>query len=117
MSFNVIPTDKFKKEARRLLKKYASLKQELAELSSMLSVNPESGVSLGNNTYKIRIAIKSKGKGKSGGARIITYVITPDSELYLLTIYDKSEFDNVDDKTIKAIIEKIVECRVKISNL
>lgn len=107
MSFNVIPTDKFKKEARRLLKKYASLKQELAELSSMLSVNPESGVSLGNNTYKIRIAIKSKGKGKSGGARIIT----PDSELYLLTIYDKSEFDNVDDKTIKAIIEKIVESK------
>ena len=68
---------------------------------------PEAGTPLGNNTYKIRLAIKSKGKGKSGGARVITYVVTEDNEVYLLTIYDKSEFDNVDDKTIKAIVETL----------
>lgn len=50
--------------------------------------------------YKIRLAIKSKGKGKSGGARVITYVLTDNNEIYLLTIYDKSEFDSIDDKTI-----------------
>ena len=57
-----------------------------------------------NDSYEIRIAIKSKGKGKSGGARVITYVVTDNNEVYLLTIYDKSEFDSIDDKTIKAII-------------
>jgi hypothetical protein len=64
MNFSVIPSDKFKKEARGLIKKFSSLKQELAELSTTLSNNPETGTSLGNNTYKIRLAIKSKGKGK-----------------------------------------------------
>ena len=60
-----------------------------------------------NNAYKIRIAIKSKGVGKSGGARVITYLITENKELYLLTIYDKSEFENIDDKTLRKIIKDI----------
>lgn len=60
---------------------------------------------LGNDTSKIILAIKSKGKGKSGGAGVITYVVTNNKEVYLLTIYDKSEFDSVDDKTIKSIIK------------
>jgi hypothetical protein len=63
---------------------------------------------LGNSTYKIRVAIKSKGKGKSGGARVITYVISENEEIYLLTIYDKSEFDSIDDKIIKSIIKTLV---------
>ena len=58
--------------------------------------------------YKIRLAIKSKGKGKSGGARVITYVLTDNNEIYLLTIYDKSEFDSIDDKTIKSIIQSLI---------
>lgn len=107
MSFSVIPSDKFKKEAKRLIKKFPSLKQELAELSAILQKAPETGTSLGNDTYKIRIAIKSKGKGKSGGARVITYVVTDNKEVYLLTIYDKSEFDSIDDKTLKNIIESL----------
>jgi mRNA-degrading endonuclease RelE of RelBE toxin-antitoxin system len=91
MSYSIIPIEKFKKEAKRLVKKYPSLKKELIELSSILGENPTTGTSLGNNAYKIRIAIKSKGAGKSGGARIITYVIMENKEVYLLTIYDKSE--------------------------
>jgi hypothetical protein len=62
---------------------------------------------LGNDTYKIRVSIKSKGKGKSGGARIITYVVTPQNEIYLLTIFDKAEFDLIDDKTLRRIIAVI----------
>ena len=105
MRFSVIPSDKFKKEARRLIKKYPSLKQELVGLNSLLEVSPDVGTPLGGNTYKIRIAIKSKGKGKSGGARVITYVVTENKEVYLLTIYDKSEFDTIDDKVVKVIIK------------
>ena len=109
MSFKVIPTEKFKKEAKRLIKRYPSLKEELYSLAKTLSENPQSGISLGNNTYKIRISIKSKGKGKSGGARLITYVITPKQECYLLTIYDKSEMDSVDDRILRQIIKGILQ--------
>ena len=107
MKFSVIPSDKFKKEAKRLIKKFPSLKQELIELNYVLENEPELGTPLGNNTFKIRIAIKSKGKGKSGGARIITFLVTENREVYLLTIYDKSEFDNLDDKILKSIIESL----------
>jgi mRNA-degrading endonuclease RelE of RelBE toxin-antitoxin system len=107
MSYSIIPTDKFKKEAKRLVKKYPSLKVELNELNNLLCKHPQEGTSLGDDTYKIRIAIKSKGKGKSGGARIITYVVTKDQEVYLLTIYDKSEIDTIDDKALKKIINQL----------
>ncbi len=107
MSFSVIPSDKFKREARRLVKKYPSLKNELATLGEMLSVEPKTGTPLGNNTFKIRLAIKSKGKGKSGGARVITYLVSNNSEIYLLTIYDKAEFDSIDDKILQGIIENL----------
>lgn len=107
MNYNVIPTPKFKKEAKRLTRKYASLKGELANLSLELANNPAQGTSLGNNSFKLRLAIKSKGKGKSGGARVITYIVTEDEEIYLLTIYDKSEIENVSDRVLKDLISQI----------
>ncbi len=107
MSFSVIPSDKFKKEAKRLIKKYPSLKQELIYLGDILGNNPETGTSLGNNTFKIRLAIKSKGKGRGGGARVITNLLTDNKEVYLLTMYDKSEFDSLNDKTLQMIINSL----------
>ena len=107
MDYNLIPTDKFKKEAKRLIRKYPSLKTELFNLTSILSKDPFTGISLGNNTFKIRLAIKSKASGKSGGARLITYVIHEDRNVYLLTIYDKAEFDTIMDKTLKALVDTI----------
>ncbi len=109
MSFKVIPSQRFKKEARRLSKKYPSIKEELATLNQVLSEAPERGTSLGNNAYKIRIAIKSKGKGKSGGGRVITYVLKEDQKIYLLTIYDKSELDTIDDSILKREIRVLNE--------
>ncbi|MFL9483911.1 hypothetical protein ACI6Q2_14125 [Chitinophagaceae bacterium LWZ2-11] len=90
-----------------MIKKFPSPKDELFELSSKLAKEPEADIPLENDTYKLRIAIKSKGKGKSGGARVITYVITSNKEVYLLTIYDKSEFENIDDKVIKSILQSL----------
>lgn len=107
MSFSIVPTEKFKKELKRLIKKYPSLKSELQGLSDLLANRPDAGTPLGNNTYKIRVAIASKNKGKSGGARIITYIITENREVYLLTIYDKSDISTLDSKDIRAIIESI----------
>ena len=56
---------------------------------------------------KLRVAIKSKGTGKSGGARVITYIVTEDKEVYLLTIYDKAELETIGDKTLHKIIQSI----------
>ena len=79
----------------------------MTELNAILEKEPATGTPLGNETYQIRIAIKSKGKGKSGGARVITYRVTENKEVYLLTIYDKSEFDSIDDKIIRTIIDSL----------
>ena len=108
MKFNVELTDHFKKESKRLLKKYPSLKNELAELFSILEKNPELGTSLGNNIYKIRLAISSKGKGKSGGARIITCVAISNDTVLLLSIYDKSDTENLSISEIQQILQKYI---------
>ena len=62
---------------------------------------------LSNNCFKIRIAIKSKGKGKSGGARIITHVVIEEEKVYLLSIYDKSEQISVTDKELRKLLENL----------
>ena len=103
MSYNVKIADNFKKEAKKLLKKYVSLKKELAELFLELEVNPSKGTPLGKNIYKIRLAITSKNKGKSGGARLISFVKVVDGDVYLLSIYDKGERDSISDREIKEI--------------
>ena len=107
MSYNVIPSQTFKSQAKRLIKKFPSLKKELSELNEILSQAPAFGTSLGNGTFKIRLAVKSKGKGKSGGMRIITFKIDKNKEIYLLTIYDKSEIASIDDRALKFIIRQI----------
>jgi len=88
--YKVLLTQNFKKEAKSLIKKYASIREELAKLGENLAENPTSGTPLGKDCYKVRLAIKSKNKGKSGGARVITYVISSEKEVVLLTIYDKN---------------------------
>ena len=109
MSNKVIPTPRFKRQAKKLLKKYSSLTLELQTFEQDLMNNPTPGQSLGHNVYKVRVAVKSKGKGKSGGLRVITYLITEEEEIYLLTIYDKSEMESIDNKTLKEMIKEINE--------
>lgn len=89
--YKIIPAKSFENDAKPLLKKYPSLRRELDDIGDELTENPTIGEPLGKNCYKIRLAIRSKGKGKRGGARIITYVITEDEEVILLSIYDKNE--------------------------
>jgi mRNA-degrading endonuclease RelE of RelBE toxin-antitoxin system len=103
MNFSVLYTENFRKEAKRLSKKHASLKEDIEKLIDSLEQNPRQGKQLGKDCYKIRLAITSKEKGKSGGARVITCVLIEDTEVHLLTIYDKSEKENVSDKELKAL--------------
>lgn len=74
MSYRIELTENFKKEAKRLIKKYASLRTEILELGKELAENPTTGIPLSNDVYKIRLGVASKNKGKAGGARVITFV-------------------------------------------
>lgn len=105
MSYSILPTHQFEKELKRLVKKFPSLKIEFKELIQEIIENPQVGIFIGNNCYKIRVAIKSKGKGKSGGARAITYVYVESETVYLLTIYDKSEKENLKPNELKKMID------------
>ena len=91
MSYKIRPSPEFQRRAKKLFKKYSSLPQDLRTLLTLLSSAPTSGTSLGRNCYKVRLAIGSKGKGSSGGARVITYIAVLNEEIVLLTIYDKAD--------------------------
>ena len=106
MGYKIEITPNFQKEAKRLTKKYHSLRSELADLFSKLEADPFLGTPLGNDIYKIRLAVSDKGKGKSGGVRIITYVQIYDTMVLILSIYNKGEKDSISDKEIKDLIKK-----------
>ena len=97
MPVSVVTAPSFLAAAKRLLKKYKSLKTELSALETQLLTKPDLGIPLGQNAYKIRVAIRSKKQGKSGGARVITFletILLTDEELQtgnLIYIYDKAD--------------------------
>lgn len=100
--------EEFKRQARRLSKKYRSLVDDLESFQNSLREDPFQGTDLGNGVRKIRMAISSKGKGKSGGARVLTLnvLVSDDATITLLSIYDKSEIDNVPDDYIKWLVSE-----------
>jgi len=106
MSFSIELTEHFKKEAKKLNKKYRSLKDELEALNKELSKNPSTGIPLGHNVYKIRLSIASKGKGKSGGARMITFVKIVQEKVYLVPIFDKSTLENITKDQILELLKR-----------
>ena len=107
MIYKISSIPLFDKQAKRLAKKFPSLKNDLAELVEKLTTEPEQGKALGNKFYKIRIAIASKGKGKSGGARVITYIKIVETTVYMVSIYDKSEKETITDKELEQIFGMI----------
>ena len=105
MSYSVKLSPNFEKKAKKLSRKYPSLKSELKALFEELEKNPTLGVPLGNDMYKIRLAIASKNKGKSGGARILSFIKIMQSAVLLFAIYSKGEEDTLTDKQIKELIK------------
>ncbi len=104
MSYEVVVTENFKRRAKPLAKKYVSFKTDLAALIDSLEEDPAQGVFLGKDCYKIHLAIQSKGKGKSGGARVITCVKIQSETVFLLTIYDKSDKEDLDDTELDELL-------------
>lgn len=103
-------TTDFLRQMKHLRKKYPSLPKDYAIFLSELEKNPYAGVDLGRGLHKVRMTISSKGKGKSGGARVITYSIEKQQDcirVNLLTIYDKGEIDNVSDDYIMSLLKSL----------
>lgn len=107
MSNKVIVRPTFQKQAKRLAKRYKSFPNDLQKLIDELKENAALGKSLGGNVYKIRLAIVSKNKGKSGGARVISYAYQIAETVYLLSIYDKADTENITDEELKYLIADV----------
>ncbi len=109
MSYKIEVTADFEKDLKKIFKKHRSIKNDLAELITSLEANPQQGTPLGNNCYKTRLAIASKGKGKSGGARVITNIVVDDTTVYLLTIYDKTDKDTLTNKELEELLKSVLD--------
>lgn len=110
MNFEIVSQKSFLKEVKRLSKKYRSMKSDLQTLQEELERNPFTGTDLGCGIRKIRIAIGSKNKGKSHGARVITYTYMVDElngVINLIFLYDKEERESISNKEIKDLIAEI----------
>ncbi|GHB69779.1 addiction module toxin RelE [Persicitalea jodogahamensis] len=100
----------FESKYKRFLKKFSSLEQEIGDLIEELKENPKLGVSLGAGLYKIRLASRSKGGGKSSGFRVVTYLVDEredGTDVYLVTIFDKSEESSIDKKVLVKIVKRL----------
>ena len=107
MSYNIKTISNFDNNLKRLSKKYNSIKDDVKLFGNMLASDPRMGTELFANCYKIRLPIASKNKGKRSGARIITYVYVENKTVYLLSIYDKSQQDNISKQDLQKLIESI----------
>ena len=104
----IIGTPPFLRSAKPLAKKYRSFESDYHALLKELKKNPTQGDDLGNGFRKVRMAIASKGKGKSGGCRVITLnTLQYGDYLFLLFIYDKSSYDNISISVIKEIVAEL----------
>ena len=111
MKVTLVPSAEFSRQFKRLAKKYKSLGKDYKIFKKSLLDDPFQGDDLGSGVRKIRMAIASKGKGKSGGARVLTLnvLVSGDAEVTLLTIYDKNEIENVPDNYIKCLVAETMK--------
>lgn len=109
MQYRIETMETFDKEVKRLLKRYRSIPQDIKELKEAILSNPTLGTDLGGGLRKIRMRIASKGRGKSGGARVISLTVilsVEETEIDLLYIYDKAERDSISKAEIEDLLEK-----------
>lgn len=101
-------TPRFIREFKRLVKKYHSIQHDFENMKVSFMQNPMQGTSLGHNLRKVRLAITSKGSGKSGGARVITQVVVSLSAglVRFVTVYDKSERNSISDKELTQLLKE-----------
>lgn len=110
MNCRIVVTPTFSRESKKLSKRYPSFADDFESFLLNLKEKPSLGTSIGHGIHKIRFAITSKGKGKRGGARVISHVNVVlelnQQEVTLLTIYDKSYKENITDQEIIQLLQE-----------
>lgn len=106
MNLTITSLNSFTKKLKRLFKKYKNISSDLKNLQQELEDNPKSGMDLGNNCYKIRLANSSIPTGKSGGFRVIYYYLDKNNNIYLMSIYSKTELQNINDAKLLDILKE-----------
>lgn len=101
MSFSIEVATEASRDIKRLNKKYRSFKNDFDALLSALEENPEQGESLGKDCFKVRLAISSKQRGKSGGARVITCIKVAAERVIIVSVYDKSEVSSIKENELE----------------
>ena len=110
MANKIIVTAYFEKRYKRFEKKFHNINEDLVLFKKSLVENPKQGISLGANLYKVRVPSTDKNKGKSSSFRIVTYLITEEkntTNIFLITIYDKSEESTIDKNVLVKIVDSI----------
>ena len=103
MNLTIKPLKTFKKSAKKLAKRYKNISKDLKSIQDQLQTNPNLGINLGKNCYKIKVANSSIPTGKSGGFRVIYYYRLDDT-IYLMEIYSKSDLENISDEKLQEIL-------------
>ena len=104
MTLIIKSLDPFKKEVKKLAKRYKQISLDLKNLQSRLVDDPKAGISVGGNCYKIRLANSSVPVGKSGGFRVVYYYIDQNNTVYLMSIYSKNDYESISESTLQAIL-------------
>lgn len=107
MTYKLAFTRSFGRELKKLKKKYPSILKDLDQIAIKLLENPTLGVPVYKNCYKIRVPISSLNKGKSGSARLVTYVVYAKYTIFLVAIFTKAERSSIPDKEIKQLIKEL----------
>jgi len=105
MNFSVIPLDSFKKNFKTLKKKYRNIKNDIKKLTVELQENPQAGIALQYNCYKLRVANSSVPTGKSGGFRTIYYFLSESRTIYLIAIYSKTKKENISENELLELLK------------
>lgn len=109
MNCKITTAPDFDRDIKTLAKRYPSIRDDYKSFLEEIKSNPFMGTQLGHHLHKVRFAITSKGKGKSGGARVITHVLLyaiNEADVILLTIYDKTDQATITDKELKSLLRK-----------
>lgn len=76
---------------------------ERGEFAAQLAATPELGVIVKESGGIRKVRWKRQGTGKSGGVRVIYFVKNEAEDLVLLTLYAKSQTDNINGAALKEI--------------
>ena len=104
----VVELERFKRSA----KSTGVTDEELNNIITHLALNPSAGTVIPGTGGARKLRFRARGKGKSGGYRVITFFSGHDIPVFLVDIFakgDKLDLSREDQNSLKFVFENIVE--------